>query len=289
MYAGKLLLGSDRAMTKTFLVTTDMSHRGDRAIQRGVFLARQHGARLVLLCVVDDAPDASIVEATRAASEKRLEAIVEDLAEGVACDIRVVAGEPVDVIVGAAEQVDLLVIGTHRHRALFDHLRETTVQRIARLTNCPILVVCDVPELAYESVVAGTDFSASSAASVRVALELAPGAQVQPVHCFHVPHAGGRLAGHDHNEPMSKEAEEADIAWRKRNALAGDHIAPTQILRGSALSGLADTVRRLDASLLVVGAHGRKGERRAFLGSTATAIMRDPPCDVLICRNSGGS
>ena len=36
--------------------------------------------------------------------------------------------------------------------------------------------------------------------------------------------------------------------------------------------------------LIAVGAHGRVGAARAILGSLATDLMRDPPCDLLIAR-----
>lgn len=45
-----------------------------------------------------------------------------------------------------------------------------------------------------------------------------------------------------------------------------------------------EEAQRWPADLIVIGTHGRRGVRRAFLGSSAETILRASPCPVLLIR-----
>jgi nucleotide-binding universal stress UspA family protein len=63
--------------------------------------------------------------------------------------------------------------------------------------------------------------------------------------------------------------------------------AHTRILRGFAPSILLDEIRRLDATLVAVGAHGHGRARGIVVGSTATNLIHTAPCSVLLARANG--
>lgn len=54
---------------------------------------------------------------------------------------------------------------------------------------------------------------------------------------------------------------------------------------GSPGSEIVTAAKEWDASLLVVGTHGRRGVTRVLLGSTAENVLRHAPCPVLIVKN----
>ena len=56
--------------------------------------------------------------------------------------------------------------------------------------------------------------------------------------------------------------------------------------RASLAESVAETAKTWDASLIVVGTHGRKGVRRALMGSGAEHIIRLAPCPVLVIRSN---
>jgi nucleotide-binding universal stress UspA family protein len=51
---------------------------------------------------------------------------------------------------------------------------------------------------------------------------------------------------------------------------------------------VTDVARERSAQLIVVGTHGHTGIQRFLLGSVATSVLRNAPCDVLVCRGTTG-
>ena len=276
-------------MPGTLLATTDLSARSDLALRRAMRLARERGARLIVAHVVDDAPPPAIAEAHRDAARATLERFLESLSDGVETELIVAFGDPTADIVALVEtrRPDLLVMGTHRTRPFLDALRETTAQRIVRLTECPVLMVRDRDDHDYAHVIAATDFSPGSSAAIRLAADLSPGARITPVHAFHVPYSGLVATTPEGANEVEKsfriEAVEQEARWRDREVLP-EGLGPTTIQPGSVLQVLEAEVRRTGATLVTAGAHGRVGGIRAILGSVATDLLRMPPCDVLIAR-----
>jgi nucleotide-binding universal stress UspA family protein len=271
------------------LVATDMSARSDRAVRRGVKLAAAHNATLAVLSVVDDAgPDALTAQIVTQTSAE-LHRFVASLPGGDAHQVMVLAGDPTGTILERVRVMapDLLILGCHRDRPFRDMIRETTAERLVRLTSCPVLMIVDRVDRPYDRIIAATDFSPAAAAAITLAHDLAPAASIAPVHAFHVPyggilsHVGGGVE--DIVASFRAEAEAADAAWRKGFTLP-DACSATKILPGSPLEVLSTETRASDAALLCSGAHGRAGQTRALLGSVATDLMRIPPCDLLIAR-----
>jgi len=276
-------------MPKTFIVATDLSARSDLAIQRAIWLAERQGDKLNVYNVVDDAAPPDIAAQARDAAHAALDRFTTNLSGKVTCEIRVDIGDPTADILSlvAAEAPDLLILGTHRPRPFLDVLRETTAQRIVRLSACPVLMVTDRVDHAYGHVLAATDFSPAATAAITLAHDMAPEAQITPVHAFHVPYTGLMTYGGQGIDEMTAsfrlEAAEDDTRWRDRSPLP-EACGPTVISPGSVTQVLADQLAATGASLITAGAHGRVGQGRALLGSVATDLLRQPPCDVLIAR-----
>ncbi len=273
---------------RTILVGTDLSARSDRAVRRAVRLARDHGAALTVLTAVDDAMPDDMSETLRGKAQQTLDRFVASIAEGV--DYRVVAqvGDPTKAILDAAAAVDLLVMGVHRPRIFLDSLRETTMQRVVRLTGTPVLLVTDREDHPYARVIAACDFSPAATAALHLAHRIAPEARIEPLHALHVTY-GGRVARdaqvHEELETaFRREAEATARAWEETTYLPREAVAPCEIAIGSPLALLEARVAKGGVDLIAAGAHGRVGAAPALLGSLANDLMRDPPCDVLIAR-----
>ena len=76
-------------------------------------------------------------------------------------------------------------------------------------------------------------------------------------------------AKEEHIKEMIEYHKLHDVEWDIENG------KPAKVIRERAESTNCD--------LIIVGSHGEKG-LRALLGSTATAILHDAPCDVLCVR-----
>jgi universal stress protein A len=89
-----------------------------------------------------------------------------------------------------------------------------------------------------------------------------------------------------------KELEAAamkEIADSVRERAARFGITPERVavLYGRPATEIHAQARKIQADLIVIGAHGRHGLPRLMLGSTANAVLHDAPCDVLTVRIAG--
>jgi nucleotide-binding universal stress UspA family protein len=145
------------------------------------------------------------------------------------------------------------------------------------------------------TIVVGTDFSELADRAIDHALEMASLRQGSEVHVLYVePDAwvGAAVA------PAFEAALGADAAVTKVKEQAErrvDAMAPglrkrqirrvmAHFGRGSAAENIAQLAARLDADLVVVGSHGRRGVARLFLGSVAERVSHLARCPVSIIR-----
>jgi universal stress protein A len=159
----------------TILHPTDFSEASEFAFRLACALARDYNARLVLLHVAQPPilvygesvlvvePGAELEEA-----KKKLRHL-----EALACNLRVesqvMEGDPVDLILRAAEEThsDVIVMGTHGRTALTRLLLGSVAEAVLRKAACPVLtakVSAPLKQTAKESetkkeagVVAGAD------------------------------------------------------------------------------------------------------------------------------------
>jgi nucleotide-binding universal stress UspA family protein len=136
-------------------------------------------------------------------------------------------------------------------------------------------------------IVVGLDFSQMSEHALEVAVNLARQAHGAELHLVHVaapPVAGIELA------PTLDLAEMADTA---RTKLAEVIVRMTEwpeikgfahVVMGIAERELARIADDVEADLIVIGTHGRRGLDRAVFGSVAEHVVRFAPCSVLTVR-----
>lgn len=274
-------------MPQPILVATDLSERSDRALHRAFTLARTLQWPLVVLHVMDDAMPEDMLDDVRRRAITRLDKQCTALADGVSCSTEVCVGDPTGQILQAigAHEPALVVMGTHRPRPFLDGLRETTMMRIVRRTDCPALLVKDPGEAPYTQVIAACDFSPASDAAMALATELIPGARIHPVNAVHVPYSGMLAPGGGGVDAISasfvKEAEARAQAWNDAPHVATE---PVRVLAGPVQAVIWREAQTLPADVICAGAHGRAGAAPSILGSLANDLMREAPCDLLIAR-----
>ena len=280
------------------LVASDLTARSDRALARGFLLARETGAELLILHVVDrDLPEAfrahslDWARASLGAEAARLGA-----ATGVKARVEVCAGDMASDIVRYAglHGADLLVLGVHARRAgAGKAFAETTAGKVLKSSLATALLVRNAPEEAYRDVVVGVDFSMSSRAAVRQALKIAPAARLHLVHAYQVPFKGllgpgvypDELAYEQRMELDTFLAEEmAALEGRARDLGAIPGRIEKAVVEGQAPPVLREACVRAGTDLVVIATHGRSGITRAIWGSVAADLLNDPPADVLVIK-----
>lgn len=278
---------------KTIMLATDFSERSDRALRRATLLARQFGASLSIVHVVDDDQPRRVVDSERdvaAALLRELQSTVRNV-DGIPCESRVVAADPFVGICRAVEEgaPDLLVIGPHRRQALRDVFVGTTAERTIRSASRPVLMVNAPPVGPYGHVMLATDLSEGSerAAKACIDLDIARGARTTMLHVFDAPAihlAMSHTAPAEERQAYLEDAREE--ASRKLSAFlkAVDWRSTRPVVRQAMNSPAADVLtaaREASADLVVVGTHGRTGLAKSLLGSVAEAVLRRADRDVL--------
>jgi nucleotide-binding universal stress UspA family protein len=155
---------------------------------------------------------------------------------------------------------DLLVVGLHRPRSFLDALRETTMERLVRLSAMPVLLVRNPVDDDYDKVLALVSFSPACAAALRAAAELAPGVRPDAIHAVYVPFGG--LTGEGPGSAMARaviaEAEAAATAWRAQWGIAAEDVN-LSLVPESVTQLMQRKLAGTDYDLLAIGAHTRSG------------------------------
>jgi nucleotide-binding universal stress UspA family protein len=275
---------------KRILFATDLSARSDRAFERALALAKETGAELHVLYVIDeDLPSriaTELSEATRSDISKRLTAWGKD----DHAEIHVEVGQPWMAIVQQARdlEADLIVVGTHKNHGIADLFTGTTLERVAKFSDTPVLLVRNPATGPYGSAIVGVDFSPMAQRTVEVAARVAPGAELTLVHAYRIPFKGLTMrtdAGGDITK-RDRDAIERPLAAAMTSFAETLDCAPRakahRLCEGGAISALEQEVRNCGADLLALGVHARSPLVVGLLGSTATDAMSSPPCDVLL-------
>ncbi len=109
------------------------------------------------------------------------------------------------------------------------------------------------------------------------------------VHFVHVV-AGSEAAVRNNPSVASRMLEDAHSnmqTWLSRRVTIEDPRVPRMRLTvalGRTAEALVQVAADLEADLLLLGTHGRKGVERLVLGSVASQVFRMAPCSVLVAR-----
>ena len=142
-------------------------------------------------------------------------------------------------------------------------------------------------ETIFSRVLVGIDGSPESLdAASRASVLAEPGTPIDLVAAWHPtpPLVMGMpdVPVYDADERAAREAAEAALA-EARSHLAGGRTVAVRGLPGDVL---LDAARESGATLLAVGSHGQRRMEGIVFGSTATRVIHDAPCSVLVARGT---
>jgi nucleotide-binding universal stress UspA family protein len=135
--------------TARIVVGVDGSSGARRALEWALAEARRHQARVTVLHAdllevawIDRTDIARWSDMERRAAEAALAKIVEEVKpDGVDIDARVVEGNPVNVLIDASTDADLLVVGSRGRGGLAGLMLGSVSQRCVERAHCPVVVV----------------------------------------------------------------------------------------------------------------------------------------------------
>ncbi|MBS5451523.1 MAG: universal stress protein [Coriobacteriia bacterium] len=275
-------------MASDILVGIDGSERGLRALEWAAQQAGRESGQLTLLAVVD--PDEASAAGADMATAHELARRVLDEARSVVSekypdvplDAIVAQGKIIDRIVEAADEHDLVVLGTHHGAGSDVALGAARGLRVSVSTRTPTVVVpCDwEPAAGGSGIVAavGPDDSCDAALEFAVREALRRELPLTLVSAWAVSAMLARSArAKAEGEGSVGERRQAELDERVREI---EKAHPSLVVSGRAVEGTSPAHVLLSCSrgsdLLVLGTHSRGTLGRAMFGSVTHAVLLNP-------------
>ena len=263
------------------LLATHGAATADGAVRIAALLAARKRTVLTAICVQEPirvydggyealyVPSLEEDEAVRASMRS---AVTEQLARcGVtAGSVQVRTGIPSTTIANVAQELgaDLIVLGLGRHDLLERVLGNETALQLVQLANVPVLAVPQEMKLLPHRILAATDFSPTSIASVKRTAQWLTRGDV--LHLAYV--AGEWRGGYPIEQRVSAESLLAALA---RQIEPPDGVAiELSVEEGDPAMRLLELAARKKADMLVMGSHGYGFWKRLTIGSVASKVIR---------------
>jgi nucleotide-binding universal stress UspA family protein len=201
---------------------------------------------------------------------------------------RVVRGHPAQVLLEAAAEADLLVVGSRGRGGFTGMLLGSVSQHVVARAACPVVIVrSPAAPQASARIVVGVDGSTYSEEALRWAIGQArlTGQPVEAVISWTVPAdfstgAAGALMTFDWEDVAASTLKET-VATAVDPADA-DRVSQ-RVVMGHPARVLLDAAA--DAALLVVGSRGRGGFTGMLLGSVSQHVIARADCPVVVLRD----
>lgn len=278
---------------KRILCATDLSARSTAAFQRAGSLARQTGARLTLLHVIDPGQPERVarMRANRAYVELLSQADRAFGSEAGFIDVVVRRGNVLEIITTSAREwdADLIVVAAPKSRRL-DSIVGTTAERLVRTARLPVLVVHREVHGGYRDVAIAADLSSASLPMIRTAVRLGAleGASATVVHAVRPSYDGMmKSAGLDESAIGLYKRSSQEHARRRLQTVIADAGLPFEstrvIVRSEPPAAAIRAVLEYERpELLAIGASRWFLLKRLLIGSVADRVLRTAWCDVLV-------
>jgi len=285
------------------LAATDLSAPARHAAERAALVAKDTGATLRLVHVINDPALGHLrrlLPESRDDVEPRIRQKVDhDVARlgdhlaqayGVTAHSDVVTGGLIAGILGhaAASRADLLVLGARGTSYMRQLMLGSTAERLVRKSDRPLLVVKQPPHESYRRALVTLDFSPSSLAVLALARAVAPQADLVLLHAYDVPYEDWmRTAGVSEEALQHYQQAARQHAAKDMLALLGsDDLksgdVPAVILHGDPTLRIIEQEQERDCDLIVIGKQGETVTEEFLLGSVTKHILQQSQADVLV-------
>lgn len=290
------------------LVPIDVAAEQDPALDRAAELAKEHGAAVKLVDVIEEVPFSAdllmIEDAVIKARKRHIETLAQPLRNGgIDVTTEVLKGSPAyEVTRQVLQNNHDLVLRTSRTEGFIQRLFfGTMAMRLMRICPCPLWVVQPKHDRPFQRIVAAVDplpgDSDQTSLNLKI-LDLAhalaqwEGSELHVVHAWYV-YGEGVAERHaiavDFGDFISQARVEAELALEGLIEESGIAI-PRQrlhLMKGPAAEVIPRLIHDEDIELLVMGTVARAGIPGFLIGNTAERILHQIDCSLLAVKPDG--
>ena len=280
---------------ESILVATDFSAGAAHGVERAVLLATEVAPARLTLLHADSASSVPALLRRRDSHRKgetaatRIRELARRVRErtGIRVEERVVSGKTVPILRKFAAEADLTIVGTSDMRPLRDFTIGSTVQRLSRRLERPMLVVNRHARESYRQVVVAVDLETDPTNALVAARALAPGAKLNLLHVYRAPYESQlHYAGVSEEAIYSHRAEARMSAANALSDLVLSHLPASDVrlllTHGYPVPTLLQKARDVGADLLVVTKTEPSLVRELLVESVTLQVIGRSRCDVLV-------
>ena len=266
-------------MIHKILVPTDFSIQAENALRVAADLARKHGSEINLLHMLDlpmQLVDAAVGHKSselpealffmRLAHKKFEEMMSAPFLDGVKVYETAEFDGAFEGIMEYARKydADMVVMGSHGDSGLHEFFIGSNTEKVVRNSEIPVLVIKRRHEkFVLNNFVYASDFKKENIAAFRQAMLFAKDSDVQ-MHMLYVNTPGDFRTTHDIEEMMKEfMSQEPDFANYSLNIYNDNSVE----------SGILHFAEAINAGIVGIGTHGRKGLAHFLNGSMSEGLV----------------
>lgn len=267
---------------KTILVPTDLSDVSEYALDVAVEIARKQGATISLLkkiifptleyTMIDnefyDSKDDFYKYLTKDSKERLQDMVDKPRYEGVKFRFKIMRDNDSLASIVAHQNANLIVMGSTGASGWKEWTKGSNAEHVVREANCPVLVV-KAPATEFQRVVVAIDFENTD--FVKSALDLLDKSKIDPYFVF-IDNGMKYFEGPVLREMMGKLALEWGLRTYNFEIFNDDTIE----------KGILDYAKEVEADIIVMYTHGRKGFEHLIYGSVAEDVVNHSDIPVLV-------
>ena len=269
---------------KRILVPTDFSESAINATKAAADIARKTNAELILLHIIElpqEGTDAvqqgfetpEIMFFKQHAEQKLTEASTSPDLHGLTVYAVLKLGRTLNNVneVAEANDVDLIVMGSHGASGYKEFFIGSNAEKVVRNSERPVLIIKNnASELKYEKVIFASDFLVENESALTKAIKVLSSFNIRP-HFLMVNTVNNFKPTHIAEEIATKFFEENNITDYDFTIYNDLDIE----------NGIINFAEKVNADLIAMGTHGRKGFSRFINGSISEDIVNHANKSVL--------
>lgn len=266
------------------LVPTDFSEQAGIALKAAAGIARKSNAEIILIHIIDlphesmdminhgyDLPE--IMMFKQAAEAKLTQTSLSEDLSGLNVSQILVLGRTFNEVINAAKanNIDLIVMGSHGASGFKEFFVGSNTEKVVRMSDIPVLAIKGTnTDIKFDKVVFASDFTEEALPNFEKIINFLKSnggtphfLMVNTPNNFKPTHIAEEIA-HNYLKQFNLEAYEFSIY----NDLDIE-------------KGILNFANRVDADLIAMGTHGRKGFARLLNGSISEDLMNHSPRSII--------